>query len=479
MWFSGARNVGVFMGGSGLAVIDEDQPGALAKYAADHGVTIPDTFKLKTGKGQHYSFQAPEGIELGNEEGALGPYGINVRSGNAYVVGPGSQHANGATYKADTTYGPAPWPDWLTAAIKASRNGHTKTNDDSGPFEDLGGSDPFELPDVIKEGQRDSILYRFACSLRAQDLNMNTALLLVRGAWERCQQPPVAKTRYEWQTAVGKLHNAYGRYDSGRSKGYGTRQANGEQRQESRRHLKATKASDIAMKATHWLWEDRHGCWIPTGALVLFGGREGVGKSTVCADLVARVTQGELPGDFHGNPKAVIICTTEDDWHATVKPRLVAAGADLDKVFRVNVVSPEGLEGTLSLPEDTKQLEELIREHGVALIILDPLLSVVNAKLDTHKDAEVRRGLEPIVQIAHDTRSSLIGLIHVNKSNEGDLMNRLMGSRALGALRAGFCSAPNMHQTSSRTSTTPSQTRSQTAPSSCSARSKTIWLPRS
>ena len=102
-----------------------------------------------------------------------------------------------------------PTPSWIVEAIRGPRNSNT------------GSIQPaFELPEVIKEGHRDDILYRFACSLRAQDLNLNTALMLMKMAWERCEQPPVATTDYEWQQAVTKLHNAYGRYDSGRSEGY-------------------------------------------------------------------------------------------------------------------------------------------------------------------------------------------------------------------------------------------------------------------
>jgi hypothetical protein len=104
----------------------------------------------------------------------------------------------------------------------------------------------------------------------------------------------------------------------------------------------------------------------------------------------------------------------------------------------VKSVEPGGLEGTLSLPEDMKRLEELIRDHDVALIILDPSLTMVNAKLDTHKDAEVRIALEPVVAMAHAARASLVGLVHVNKSNEGDLLNRIMASRALTSVPRGF-----------------------------------------
>ena len=93
------------------------------------------------------------------------------------------------------------------------------------------------------------------------------------------------------------------------------------------------------------------GKWIPQGAVSLVAGREGVGKSTVVADLVARITKGTLPGEHFDKPKTVIICATEDSWKQTINPRLVAAGADLSRVIRVDAYTPEGFDGTLQLPE--------------------------------------------------------------------------------------------------------------------------------
>jgi hypothetical protein len=121
--------------------------------------------------------------------------------------------------------------------------------------------------------------------------------------------------------------------------------ANGNGQASSVRTLKVTKASDIQMTATRWLWEDGEHCWIPQGHLVGYGGREGVGKSTWCAHIAAKVTRGELPGDSYGTPRGVIMVSTEDDWSATIKPRLVAAGADPERVFHVTAVEPDGLEG--------------------------------------------------------------------------------------------------------------------------------------
>jgi AAA domain len=113
----------------------------------------------------------------------------------------------------------------------------------------------------------------------------------------------------------------------------------------------------------------------------------------------------------------------------------------MDRVFRVDSVDADGLEGIVTLPNDLAGMEKTILEHDIALVILDPLLTFVNAKLDTHKDAETRRALEPVVRMAHDTKAAVIGLIHVNKTSEGDLMNRVMGSRAIGAVARAvlFC----------------------------------------
>jgi AAA domain len=190
----------------------------------------------------------------------------------------------------------------------------------------------------------------------------------------------------------------------------------------------------MTMKATRWLWEDDRDHWAPMGEITGLAGREGVGKSTWSAHLAAEVTKGELPGDFYGKPRGVVIVGTEDDWNATVQPRLVAAGADLSKVYHVQAIQADGLEDTVSLPNDLAESERVIKEYDVALVILDPLLTLINKKLDTHKDAEIRQALGPLTRVAHDTRASFIGLIHVNKSTEGDLMNRVMGSRAIGAV---------------------------------------------
>jgi hypothetical protein len=207
------------------------------------------------------------------------------------------------------------------------------------------------------------------------------------------------------------------------------------------RTVRAIRASDITMRATRWLWKDGDAHWLALGGLSLLGGREGVGKSTQAYRIAAEVTRGTLPGAFHSTPRAVIVAATEDAWEQTIVPRLVAAGADLELVLRVDVTTPDGFPEGLSLPEDMAGLRQLVEQEHVVLILLDPLIGTVGKALDSHKDADVRRALEPLSRLGHDLQVTLVGLIHVNKSTGSDLLTRLMASRAFAAVARAvlFC----------------------------------------
>ncbi len=191
-----------------------------------------------------------------------------------------------------------------------------------------------------------------------------------------------------------------------------------------------TAASTIKVRPVRWLWQDR----VALGTLALLGGREGIGKSTTAYTLTADVTRGRLPGVFAGQPKAVIVAATEDSWEHTIVPRLMGAGADLELVYRVDVITAAGYGGQLILPSDLGALRRRIGEVDAALLLLDPLMSRLDAKLDTHKDAEVRQALEPLTALADRCGVSVLGLIHVSKAATTDPLTMLMASRAFAAV---------------------------------------------
>lgn len=185
-------------------------------------------------------------------------------------------------------------------------------------------------------------------------------------------------------------------------------------------------------RTTRWVWGQDNTGWMPRGTLTLLAGREGGGKSTVLAWLAARITRGELPGVYHGQPRHVLYAATEDSWEETISPRMIAAGADLDLIKRVAVVTEDGQTAKLNLPVDTHTLPQLAASFtpGVAVLMLDPVLSFIDDNISTNRAQELRTALEPLVRAAEDARMSVIGLVHFNKSTEVDVNSMIAGSRA-------------------------------------------------
>ncbi len=198
---------------------------------------------------------------------------------------------------------------------------------------------------------------------------------------------------------------------------------------EGGRHIVLTPASAIKMRRTQWTWTER----IPSGALTVIPGREGIGKSLTLAWLSAQITQGTLPGIHYGTPRPVIYAATEDSWAHTVGPRLYAAGADLDLVYRVDIQHDGGFDA-LTLPRDCTALAVEIKRLGVALLAADPLLSLIAANINTHQDRDLRTALEPLVKMADRTGCAVVGLAHFNKSASADALNLITGSRAFSAV---------------------------------------------
>jgi hypothetical protein len=204
---------------------------------------------------------------------------------------------------------------------------------------------------------------------------------------------------------------------------------NGSQAAPVGRQVVVTLASQIKPRPVRWLWPDR----IPAGALTLLAGREGIGKSLVGVRLAAQLTRGTLLGGRHGRPSRVMFATSEDAWEFTMVPRLLAAGADLARVGRVQV-EDDGIVIGLTTPVDVPALKVYIATHDVAMLVLDPLTSVMDGRIDAHRDREVRTALEPLGQLAEATGAAVLGLVHLGKGLGSDPVNLILGSRAFSAV---------------------------------------------
>ena len=219
----------------------------------------------------------------------------------------------------------------------------------------------------------------------------------------------------------------FGRQDVPSSRGAAPKAAG--EATEPQRTVTLTSAASIKPRPVFWLWDGR----LALGTLGLLAGRQGLGKSTLAYWLAARVTRGDLDGEFRGNPKSVLICATEDSWEHTIVPRLIAAGADLERIYRVEVVTADNIHVGLALPRDNHAVERAATEKDAALMLLDPLISRLG-DLDTHRDSEVRQALEPLVGVATRSNMAVLGLIHHNKSGSADPLQSVMGSTAFSAV---------------------------------------------
>ena len=129
-------------------------------------------------------------------------------------------------------------------------------------------------------------------------------------------------------------------------------------------------------------------------------------------------------------PRGVIYVAVEDSWKYTIVPRLMAAGADLNLVYRAEVQAVEGDTVSLSLPADNRLLEEAITGNDIAMVAIDPLMSAIGDAIDTHVNRQVRQALDPLARIADRTGAVFAGIAHFNKSSGTDASSLITASGA-------------------------------------------------
>src|SRR5262245_18222838 len=103
---------------------------------------------------------------------------------------------------------------------------------------------------------------------------------------------------------------------------------------------------DLVERAGVWLWPNR----LALGKLAILDAVPGLGKSLVVLDLCARITSGlPMPDAQVGSaPANVLIINAEDGDSDTLRPRLRAMGADLQRTFVASL--NEGNSDTPRLP---------------------------------------------------------------------------------------------------------------------------------
>ena len=178
------------------------------------------------------------------------------------------------------------------------------------------------------------------------------------------------------------------------------------------------RMSEVDTQTVEWLWKP----YIPFGKVTIIQGNPGEGKTTLALCLCAACTNRKpFPLMPEHEPFNVIYQTAEDGLGDTVKPRLMEAEADLDRVLVIDESKQE-----LSLSDE--RIEKAIRQNGARLIILDPIQAYVGEKTDMNKANEIRPIFRRLAEVAERTACAVILIGHLNKAAGGQSAYRGLGS---------------------------------------------------
>ena len=185
--------------------------------------------------------------------------------------------------------------------------------------------------------------------------------------------------------------------------------------------------------------------FIPFGKVTIIQGDPGEGKTTMVLQIIAKLTRGEpillnkksqkeaqqdseenlkqevLSQDNSIQPVNVIYQTAEDGLGDTIKPRLLAAGADCSRVLVI-----DDREQPLTMVD--VRLEEAIIQTKARMVVLDPIQGFLGTDVDMHRANEIRPLMKRMAVLAEKYHCAIILIGHMNKNSNGKSSYRGLGS---------------------------------------------------
>lgn len=191
---------------------------------------------------------------------------------------------------------------------------------------------------------------------------------------------------------------------------------------------------DVPDRDYDWLWPGR----IPANKVTLCAGEAKIGKSFFTLWLSAAVSAGlGYPG---GNGECmpagnVVILSAEDDIDDTIKPRLIAAGADIRRVQALTTMRmPDGTRSPFTLAYIPELASLIKRIGGVRLLVIDPITHYIGSEVDDNRAAPLRAAIGPLKTLAKDMGVAVVVVSHFNKGSSPKALNRVLASGAYTAL---------------------------------------------
>lgn len=205
--------------------------------------------------------------------------------------------------------------------------------------------------------------------------------------------------------------------------------------------MKLINMETVEVEQIEWLFYP----FIPYGKVTIIQGDPGEGKTTMVLQIIAKLTKGEeiLPRQENTaeakdgvetaadsdmklsespiEPVNVIYQTAEGGLGDTIKPRLLAAGADCSRVLVI-----DDREQPLTMLDI--RLEEAIVQTKARLVVLDPIQGFLGAEVDMHRANEIRPLMKRVAVLAEKYHCAIILIGHMNKNSNGKSSYRGLGS---------------------------------------------------
>lgn len=380
-------NLGVVLP-SGVVALDVDGPeGAEALKNLEPKATL----SVRTGRGRHYYFHAPEPLQP-----ARSPLPqIDVKTADSgYIVVPPSRHHSGSNYRwAGRTKKIASLP---SSFYRLLDHGQRRTA-------------RFDAPPAFRAGGRNNELTKIAGTLRFRGLG-ETAIAAALGAINAAAcAPPLDDDEVE------RIATSVAKYEAGHETAFGW-------------------LGDVEEQEPQFLAFP----YIVKGALTVLDGHMGQGKSTFTCAIAAAVTTGTPPQFVDEIEQGtVLFMSAEDDPSRVLKPRLLRAGADVSKV--------RYQEEAFTLDERGLSLLRLeLTSNTPALIVIDPIIAFMKEGADGNKATETMHFMMQLDELAREFDTSILIVRHLRKARADHAMHQGIGSISISArVRSGLILGPH------------------------------------
>ncbi len=194
---------------------------------------------------------------------------------------------------------------------------------------------------------------------------------------------------------------------------------------EKSRQAEVEYYSAVQETNVEWLWYP----YIPFGKITLLQGDPGDGKSTFIIDLIARITRGKELPDLQTTSACynVIYQCSEDNYADTIKPRLIKAGADCERVAYI-------VEDSQALTIDDLRVEDAVIKTGARLLVFDPIQAYIPSDSDMLSASKMRSVMKRLADTAARHKCAIVLIGHMTKASGGKNLYRGLGSIDIAAI---------------------------------------------